>query len=237
MRLPSLAVSSSVQQLQPSGDWDAARAALQSAHVNAVVLREPSLAAWPGSSWLDAVREDVQASVQWSEASGLESCAKQRVAEALGLLWRDDGGAGQAASLAPIFCTLADHFGRCLSERSLLEEGAATRLRIRCAVQTSARDYGCSERLFHRDHLPLRLVSTLHGEGTVVLPDEALVSSREWREACRMYDHDEALALAIEEHGHEAAIDHVRYSPYYPVPRRIDPVAAHNARVRRGGSL
>ena len=47
-----------------------------------------------------------------------------------------------------------------------------------------------------------------------------------------------ALRLAIAEHGHENAIDHVRYSPYYPLPRKIDPVAAHNARVRsRRGSL
>lgn len=43
--------------------------------------------------------------------------------------------------------------------------------------------------------------------------------------------------MAILEHGHKAAIDHVRYSPYYPVPHMIDPVGAHNFRVRRSRDL
>jgi hypothetical protein len=46
-----------------------------------------------------------------------------------------------------------------------------------------------------------------------------------------------ALCLAIEEYGHEAAIDHVRYSPYYPLPRKLDPIAAHNYRVRKRGGV
>ena len=182
----SILVASSVA---PVTSWDAARAALQRSHVSTVVLSEPQLAEC--RSWQGAVRNDVQSSVRWSEAEGLEADAEQRLADALLPLWPD----GQAGALVPVFTRLADQFGRCLSEHGLLEEGDASVLRIRCALQASVLDFGSSERLFHRDHLPLRLLATLQGEGTVVLPDEALVSAREWRDACRAFDHDQGARL------------------------------------------
>ena len=234
--LPSLQVASS---LATAPSWDAARSALLSGHISTVVVREPPLAELAeGALWIDARREDVQTSVRWLDGSGLEAEAEQRVAVALLPLWHDHA-AQRAQELAPVFCRLADTFGRCLAERGLLEDGDASELRIRCAVQTSTRDFGASERrasshthdgphtrepravrliracpaaVFHRDHVPLRLISTLHGEGTVILPDEALVSAREWREVLTMYDHDEGAPLQLALSCARAIISTVRRS-------------------------
>ncbi|KAL1524160.1 hypothetical protein AB1Y20_019069 [Prymnesium parvum] len=229
MSLPSLQVASSVQT---APTWEAARAALHTRHVNAVVVHHPLLRPSSRSAWGGAARDDVSCAVRWSRVCGLEEGSERKLGLALLPLLRH-GAADLAPSLSHELCRLAHTFGLCLADHGLLEEGDETVLRLRCAVQADVRDFGASERLFHRDHLPLRLVSTLHGDGTVVLPDEAVISAQEWRGVCRLHDHDEVVRRAIEEHGHDAAIDHLRCSPYYPLPRKIDPIAAHNFRVRR----
>lgn len=187
MPSPTLRVASS---LDLAASWHAARLSLGEAHVSSLLLSEPRLSSLPSALWTDAEREDVTCGVRWSAKGGLEETSEERIRESLSIFW-PEALDEPASRVAPLFCSLADSFGKCLAAHSLLEQGDATTLRVRCVVQRSSSDFGHNERFFHRDHLPLRLVSTLHGDGTVVIPDEALVSPREWREVCRQYDYDE----------------------------------------------
>ena len=54
---------------------------------------------------------------------------------------------------------------------------------MRCAVQREPKHCGRTERCYHRDWLSLRLVCALHGDGSVVLPDEGVASEGAWRAA------------------------------------------------------
>jgi|EP00966_Prymnesium_polylepis_P266674 hypothetical protein len=176
-------------------DWSAARLALETGEIKAVCLRGvvPETifeCEWPSEGAVKAG----QVVLPWSVSHGLEAeiQVEPSIVAMLQTIWPNDG---RVVELAPVLRELVTEFGRCITEANLLE-GEETLLSLHCNVQHALADYGQTERLYHRDGVGLRMVTTLQGSGTVVLPDSG-VDPEKWASALALFRQDMRLEAAI----------------------------------------
>ena len=160
--------------------WPEARAALRDLSKSAVVIQKDvlHLADIPDCSWDEArtskfLGEGSWQFVTWRKGK-LESGARDVIAEELlRPLWPKEAQA-HVNSLAGVLHGLATEFGHILDEHNLAErDGTGLRIDV-VAQQRDKHDFERDARLYHRDDVSLRMVSTFNGVGTTVLPEEGV---------------------------------------------------------------
>ena len=176
-RLAVLALLSATNALAPPNvhhvpDFESARRELASSSslVNAIVV-EKSAAAVPAEAW-DSVDLPVELELSLPDPTGDAAGTRARLRAALSSSVRGLA-ADHERALSACVAELSAEFARCCGGAGAAARGGGA---VRAKLNVVANDARDAQRCpkYHTDGVPMRLIATLAGRGTQVIPDAAV---------------------------------------------------------------